>query len=121
MVIGGDVDAEGSISVFLVQWSSGVDFIAFPVAAPSLLGEESTCDRLARKNGGMMVLLEHRYFGKSFPVDDLSEKNLEYLTISQVIGDLEQFALRGLNSGLESHRVPWVLIGSGYAGWLVHA
>ena len=69
-----------------------------------------------------MVLLEHRYFGKSFPVEDLSEKNLRYLKITQVLGDIEQFALRGMNGKFEElrpgrkARVPWILIGSGYAG-----
>ena len=71
-------------------------------------------------HSGMMVLLEHRYFGESFPVENLSERNLRSLTIKQVLADLEQFALGGLNGKFEELRpgvnVPWVLIGSGYAG-----
>ena len=76
---------------------------------------------MAKENKGMLVLLEHRYFGDSFPVEDFSEKNLEYLTVGQVLGDIYQFASNGMdNEALRAKDVPWVLVGGGYAGQLVH-
>ena len=76
---------------------------------------------MAKDNEGMLVILEHRYFGKSFPVSDLSEANLEFLTIRHVLADLRNFAWVGMNNkalqaGREEKRVPWILIGGGYAG-----
>lgn len=75
----------------------------------------------------MLVVLEHRYFGESFPVNDLSEDNLQYLTVGQALADLQSFAQSGMgNRGLIAasrprsgkEYVPWVLIGGGYAGEL---
>ena len=84
---------------------------------------------MAQKYHGMLVVLEHRYFGESYPVNDLSEKNLEFLTVRQALGDVQHFAFTGMGHGdlrartmpTKLHRkfVPWVLIGGGYTGPLV--
>ena len=39
---------------------------------------------LAEKHGAMMVALEHRFYGESYPTDDMSNKNLRFLTSEQV-------------------------------------
>ena len=93
-----------------------------------MLDSNSMFNRMAMKNSGMLVVLEHRYFGESFPnIADLSEENLEYLTIGQVLNDLRRFASTGMNNGALSAgslgsrgTVPWVLIGGGYSGQSTH-
>jgi hypothetical protein len=39
---------------------------------------------LAEKHSALMVSLEHRYYGESQPVPDMSVENLKYLTSEQV-------------------------------------
>ena len=38
---------------------------------------------LAEATNGLGVILEHRYYGESFPVADLSVPNLRFLTTDQ--------------------------------------
>lgn len=70
---------------------------------------------------GASIVLEHRYFGKSFPYQDLSEKYLKHLTIQQAIDDLAYFANNvkldlSSKSSLHPDNSPWIIVGSGYAG-----
>lgn len=58
----------------------------------SLIKDEGIIDQFASSLNGAAIVLEHRYFGESLPYDDLSEKNLERLTIQQSIDDLAYFA-----------------------------
>lgn len=39
----------------------------------------------AEKFGAMVVQLEHRFYGKTHPLPDLSTANLRYLTSEQVV------------------------------------
>ena len=63
---------------------------------------------------------EHRYYGESKPVSDLSVKNLTWLSSHQALADLATFIV----SMKEEHSLagPWVAIGGSYpgslAGWL---
>merc|ERR1719498_693728 len=45
----------------------------------------------AEKMGGGTVALEHRFYGKSQPFDDLGTDKLQYLTSRQALHDLAQF------------------------------
>ena len=74
--------------------------------------------RMAEENQAMVVLLEHRYFGQSFPVENLSDENMKYLTIEQTLADLNHFATQGMGSSLDvkPDMHPWILLGNSYAG-----
>ncbi|KAI6216290.1 Peptidase S28 family-containing protein [Aphelenchoides besseyi] len=47
--------------------------------------------RLARENKALLVQIEHRAFGKSRLLDDLSVESLQYLTSDQALADLAHF------------------------------
>ncbi|RUS32631.1 serine carboxypeptidase S28-domain-containing protein [Jimgerdemannia flammicorona] len=46
---------------------------------------------LAQKLGGVVIVYEHRYYGESNPVSDLSSKNMVYLTVDQSLADMVNF------------------------------
>ena len=46
---------------------------------------------VAEEQGALMVSLEHRYYGESYPTKDMSNPNLVYLTSSQALADLARF------------------------------
>ena len=47
--------------------------------------------QLSKATNGLGVILEHRYYGTSFPVDDLSVENLRFLTTQQALADQAYF------------------------------
>jgi len=47
---------------------------------------------VAEQNNALVLTLEHRFFGKSLPFNDLSVPHLRYLTVHQEIEDLAYFA-----------------------------
>ncbi|KAG6846633.1 hypothetical protein H0H93_012724, partial [Arthromyces matolae] len=78
---------------------------------------------IAAQQNGSVVVLEHRFFGLSNPLPDLSAESLQLLTIQQAIDDLAYFSQNvhlpmpngdKLTSDLNS----WVLVGGSYAGAL---
>ncbi|RMD41297.1 hypothetical protein DV735_g3846, partial [Chaetothyriales sp. CBS 134920] len=80
---------------------------------------------LSKATGGLGVILEHRYYGTSFPVDDLSTENLRFLTTQQAVADQAYFAANIKFPGLE-HRdltapggTPYIAYGGSYAGGFV--
>jgi len=83
----------------------------------------------AQKVGGAVVILEHRYWGESSPYDELTVKNLQYLTLSNSLKDLTYFANTfkppfDESGGSSPKEAPWVFSGGSYpgalAGWLAH-
>ncbi|KAF9077060.1 serine carboxypeptidase S28-domain-containing protein [Rhodocollybia butyracea] len=79
--------------------------------------------QIAQQQNGSTIVLEHRYYGLSNPVPNLSGKNLRYHTIHQAIEDLVYFAnnvdLPQMNgAGLSPATAPWILIGGSYSGAL---
>lgn len=98
-------------------------------------GETSVTDRLpylqkgivyqlAKATNGLGVILEHRYYGTSFPVDDLETENLRFLTTQQAMADQAYFQSNVVFPGLESENLtaphtPWILYGGSYAGAFV--
>jgi serine protease 16 len=46
---------------------------------------------LAEENGALIVALEHRFYGVSYPTPDMSTENLKYLSSDQALGDLARF------------------------------
>lgn len=79
---------------------------------------------LSQATGGLGVILEHRYYGTSFPVDDLSTENLRFLTTDQALADMAYFAQNVVFKGLEdldltAPDVPYIAYGGSYAGAFV--
>ncbi|CAK1588672.1 unnamed protein product [Parnassius mnemosyne] len=64
------------------------------------------------------INLEHRYYGESHPTNDLSVKNLQYLSSSQALADLANF-ITAMNDKLKLNKeVKWVAFGGSYPGSL---
>ncbi|KAJ7246535.1 peptidase S28 [Mycena haematopus] len=79
--------------------------------------------QIAQQESGAAVVLEHRFYGLSNPLPDLSVKSLRLHTIQQAIDDLEYFAnnvvLPMPNGGkLKPATTPWILVGGSYSGAL---
>ena len=80
--------------------------------------------QLAQATNGIGVVLEHRYYGNSFPTPDLSTKNLRFLTTEQALADTAYFAQNVVFPGLEDHDLtagstPYIVYGGSYAGAFV--
>ena len=76
---------------------------------------------LAKATGGMSVVLEHRYYGYSFPTRYLTTKDMRFLTTEQALADEAYFAQNVKFPGYEdqdltSSAVPWISYGGSYAG-----
>lgn len=77
--------------------------------------------RLAEATGGVAVVLEHRYYGTSFPVDNMTVDSMRFLSTEQALADTAYFAEHVTFPGLEDERlgpvdVPWIAYGGSYAG-----
>jgi hypothetical protein len=77
--------------------------------------------QLAQATHGIGVVLEHRYYGTSFPTPDLSTENLRFLTTEQALADEAYFAQNVVFPGLEHHNltapnVAYIGYGGSYAG-----
>ncbi|KAJ1667779.1 hypothetical protein IW140_001332 [Coemansia sp. RSA 1813] len=89
-------------------------------ASPSYLvaGEPYT---LARETGGMVVIMEHRYYGVSYPVSDMSGPNMKYLTLENTLEDIAYFinSARGFinqSTGISiSPKSKWIVVGGSYS------
>ncbi|OJT07638.1 hypothetical protein TRAPUB_1498 [Trametes pubescens] len=80
--------------------------------------------QIAQKLNGATVILEHRFFGNSNPMPDLSVQSLRVHTVQQAIDDLVYFA-QNVNlpmpggDQLATGKAPWILTGGSYGGALV--
>lgn len=77
--------------------------------------------QLTQATHGIGVVLEHRYYGKSFPTPNLSTKNLRFLTTEQALADEAYFAQNIVFPGFEhldltSGTTAYVGYGGSYAG-----
>ena len=59
-----------------------------PQGAPS---DKLFMAHLAKQHGALMVALEHRFYGESFPTPDMSVSNLRFLSSHQALADLARF------------------------------
>ncbi|KAM0328804.1 hypothetical protein ACHAQA_005218 [Verticillium albo-atrum] len=98
-------------------------------------GETTAADRLgfldhgiiaqfSRATNGLGVVLEHRYYGTSFPVANLSIQNMRFLSTEQALADTAFFAEHVSFPELEDEElaptdVPWIAFGGSYAGAFV--
>ncbi|MCJ1226910.1 hypothetical protein MMC12_003565 [Toensbergia leucococca] len=77
----------------------------------------------AQAIGGAVVMMEHRYFGESSPFENLTAKNLQYLTLRQSIADttyLAKYLALPFDPTNKSQActAPWVFSGCSYSGAL---
>jgi Serine carboxypeptidase S28 len=80
--------------------------------------------QLSKATNGLGVIIEHRYYGTSFPVDDLSTENLRFLTTQQAVADQAYFQKNIVFPGMEDMNLtapgtPWIAYGGSYAGGFV--
>lgn len=77
---------------------------------------------LAKATNGLVISLEHRYYGTSFPVSSVSDvKNYRFLTTEQAVADTAYFAKNVKFPGFEkvdltAPNTPWIIYGGSYAG-----
>ncbi|KNG91218.1 extracellular serine carboxypeptidase [Aspergillus nomiae NRRL 13137] len=79
---------------------------------------------LAAAYHGIGVILEHRYYGESFPVENLTTENIRFLSTDQALADYAYFASNVVFPGLEhvnltAKTTPWIAYGGSYAGAFV--
>ncbi|KAI5476322.1 hypothetical protein MNV49_007893, partial [Pseudohyphozyma bogoriensis] len=75
---------------------------------------------LSEATGGIGIVFEHRYYGESFPVENLTTDNFRYLTTMQSLQDSAYFAqnvkLPGVQYDVTAPNSPWIYYGGSYAG-----
>lgn len=75
---------------------------------------------LSKATGGVGVLLEHRYYGESIPVDNFSTDALRWLNNEQAAADSANFMANikfdGIEEDLTAPGTPWIYYGGSYAG-----
>ncbi|UIZ23510.1 hypothetical protein KXD40_007886 [Peronospora effusa] len=70
---------------------------------------------LAEQHGALLVALEHRFYGQSYPTKDMSLPNLRYLSSEQALSDLAHFHSFVTDKyGLTDEK--WVAFGGSYPG-----
>ncbi|KAJ2204607.1 hypothetical protein EV180_007389, partial [Coemansia sp. RSA 518] len=92
-------------------------------ASPAYLsgGEPHT---LAKATGGMLIIMEHRYYGKSYPVSNMSGPNMKYLNIDNALEDIAYFIrnaagfVKGTIGVDISPASKWVATGGSYSATL---
>ncbi|MBN3295719.1 YM67 protease, partial [Amia calva] len=73
--------------------------------------------KYARMLGAFCVMLEHRFYGRSHPTEDLSTDNLRYLSSKQALADLAHFrTVLADQMGFAGNK--WVAFGGSYPGSL---
>lgn len=76
--------------------------------------------QVIKATNGLGVILEHRYYGKSFPTPDLTTENLRFLTTEQSLAEIDYFArnvqFEGIDADLTAPNTPWIVYGGSYAG-----
>ncbi|KAF8905141.1 serine carboxypeptidase S28-domain-containing protein [Mucidula mucida] len=75
---------------------------------------------LARATGGLGVVLEHRYYGESIAVKNLTTDSLRFLNNDQAAADSANFMsnikFSGIDEDLTAPGTPWIYYGGSYAG-----
>ncbi|KAK9900803.1 peptidase S28, partial [Cystobasidium minutum MCA 4210] len=77
---------------------------------------------LSQATNGLSIVLEHRYYGESMPVPDLSTDNMAYLTTAQALADNAYFTKHAKIANLSKEQADamatarWIHYGGSYAG-----
>lgn len=83
--------------------------------------DKGIINQLASAHNGIGVILEHRYYGTSFPFQNIALADARFLTTEQSLADAAYFARNvefpGLeNENLTSSNAPWIVYGVSYSG-----
>lgn len=71
----------------------------------------------ASQVNAMLISLEHRYYGKSMPVSDLTTENMKYCNHNQALADLANFVdMQGKAMNLTEEK--WITFGGSYPGMM---
>jgi len=70
--------------------------------------------KYAQTYGALLVALEHRFYGESIPLEDLSTKNLAYLSSEQALADAANFITQFRDANAPNS--PIVTFGGSYPG-----
>lgn len=73
---------------------------------------------LAKEHNGTLYYTEHRFYGRSHPLNDTSTENLRFLTVDQALADLAIFVnhVKNVNESFANSSV--ILVGASYSGKL---
>ncbi|TYZ58693.1 hypothetical protein PybrP1_001952 [[Pythium] brassicae (nom. inval.)] len=83
---------------------------------PRALTNRTFINAMAKKHRALLVAVEHRYYGKSYPTEDMSLPNLRYLSSEQALADLARMhAFLSGKYGL-SESSKWIGFGGSYPG-----
>jgi hypothetical protein len=79
---------------------------------------------LAKATGGMGVILEHRYYGRSYVTPNFTTENMRFLSTDQALADMAYFAKHVVFPGFEDWDLtapdtPYIAYGGSYAGAFV--
>ncbi|XP_065643422.1 putative serine protease K12H4.7 isoform X2 [Hydra vulgaris] len=94
LMIGG----EGSLSSLWVNVGAMVDY--------------------AKQHGALILGLEHRFYGESHPLSDMSTENLKYLSSEQALADLAYFRNEMALKYSLNDKNRWIAFGGSYPGAL---
>lgn len=79
-------------------------------------GSYGYAEGLAKKFKAHLIALEHRYYGESLPMTNLTSKNLKHLDLESAIADLATFQKHMMSA--KDLTGKWVAFGGSYAGTL---
>ncbi|KDE05232.1 hypothetical protein MVLG_04367 [Microbotryum lychnidis-dioicae p1A1 Lamole] len=74
---------------------------------------------LSKAHNGIGIILEHRYYGESFPVQNLTTDSMRFLSTEQSLLDAKKFKLNVKLPGVAEFSYnlsPWIYYGGSYAG-----
>ncbi|SDA03047.1 BZ3500_MvSof-1268-A1-R1_Chr11-1g03276 [Microbotryum saponariae] len=74
---------------------------------------------LSKAHNGIGIILEHRYYGESFPVKNLTTDSMRFLSTEQSLLDAKNFKLDVKLPGVaefSNNLSPWIYYGGSYAG-----
>lgn len=72
----------------------------------------------AERFGALMILAEHRFYGKSQPFDDLSTEHLKFLSSEQALADLVSLKAQASEYFNIPADTKWITFGGSYSGAL---
>ncbi|XP_017085009.2 putative serine protease K12H4.7 [Drosophila eugracilis] len=74
---------------------------------------------MAKEHNALLAYTEHRYYGQSKPLPDLSNENIKYLSVNQSLADLAHFinTIKQTHQGLSESKV--VIVGGSYSATMV--
>ena len=120
LMIGGENDIDGQYAnlqllLKVIKMCIGLSFLTD--------SDYSLVGAIAKEYGGLILLLENRFFGTSVPFGNLNETSLRFHTLSQSVEDLAYFAqnvalpiANGSQESLDPNSTLWILAGVSFAG-----